>query len=135
MALLHDHQIGCKRGVQHRARTNAMQRGNDLPFDIAAGGQTEFLAEAHTHCRRDLKHRGNLRVAEIIDNLLDMVALGQRPRRAHRHTLSTRHAGGITLGGGAQAHGRVRATPAKLKRIDSLCIAAHRHTAHAADAA
>ena len=134
-AFLHDHDVGAEVGIEDHVGAELTQRGDDLPLDVGSRWQAEFLAEADADRRRRLEDGDDVRVGQVVEHFLRLVALGQRAGRADHHALPAGDARrGVDRAALETNTGGVAPTR-KFERIDVLDLAADGDAARAADAA
>jgi hypothetical protein len=123
-AFLHDHHVGAEVGVEDHVGAEFAQRGDDLPLDVGAGRQAELLAEADADRRRRLEHGDDVRVGEVIEHFLRLVALGQGAGRADHDTLTAGDARRSVDRSAFEPDAGGVAPARELERVDVLDLAA-----------
>ena len=135
-AFLHDDDVGGEIGVEHDVDADLAAGGDDMALHIGAGRHAKLLAEGDTHRRRELDDRGDFRVVDVVERLVDLVAFAERPGRADEHALAAGDAGRIGLVAAAlQFDQPIDAGLGHHQGVDLLEVAADGDAALAAHAA
>ena len=134
-AFFHDGKVGGEVGVEHIVEAEAAEGGRELAGYDGAGLIAEFLAEGDADGGRGLRDNDLVRVAEVVEETVRVVALGQGAGRAHRDALAA--VGAVRLGEHAvegRGDGGVEAAADGAEHAHRLDIVAHAFAAAAEDA-
>ena len=87
-AFLHDGQVGGEVGVEDLGEAQVLEGGHQFAGDDRTGLHAEFLAEGDADGRSGLRDDDLVGIAEVVEQTVGIVTLGQGAGRADRHALA-----------------------------------------------